>query len=104
MARFFGEVGYVATEETSPGVWREVITERQYYGEVHRNTRKLQSSEHLNDDINVSNEISILADPIALDNFHNIRYVKFMGVKWKVPSVEVKYPRLILTMGGVYNG
>ena len=75
-----------------------------YYGELIRNTRKLQSTEYLNDDINISNEISILADPFAYANFHSMRYVDFMGAKWKIISVEVQYPRLILTVGGVYNG
>lgn len=104
MAKFYGAVGYAVTEENTPGVWDERIIERMYYGELIRNTRKLQSTEYLNDDINISNEISILADPFAYANFHSMRYVDFMGAKWKVTSVEVQYPRLILTMGGVYNG
>lgn len=75
-----------------------------YYGDLTHNTRRLQSAEQLNDNINVANEISIVADPFANENFHSMRYVEFMGAKWKVTSVEVQYPRLILTMGGVYNG
>jgi hypothetical protein len=104
MAKFYGAVGYAVTEENTPGVWVENIIERMYYGELIRNTRKLQSTEYLNDDINISNEISILADPFAYANFHSMRYVDFMGAKWKIISVEVQYPRLILTVGGVYNG
>lgn len=104
MAKFYGAVGYAVTEESTPGVWEERIVERMYYGELIRNTRKLQTTEHLNDDINISNEISILADPFAYANFHSMRYVDFMGAKWKVMSVEVQYPRLILTVGGIYNG
>ena len=104
MAKFYGAVGYAVTEENTPGVWEEHIVERMYYGELIRNTRKLQTTEHLNDDINISNEISILADPFAYANFHSMRYVEFMGAKWKIMSVEVLYPRLILTVGGVYNG
>lgn len=104
MAKFYGAVGYAVTEENTPGVWDECIIERMYYGELIRNTRKLQSTEYLNDDINISNEISILADPFAYANFHSMRYVDFMGAKWKIISVEVQYPRLILTVGGVYNG
>ncbi len=104
MAKFYGAVGYAVTEENTPGVWVENIIERMYYGELIRNTRKLQSTEYLNDDINISNEISILADPFAYANFHSMRYVDFMGAKWKITSVEVQYPRLILTVGGVYNG
>lgn len=103
MGKWCGKVGYIWTNETTPGVWTEQTVERQYYGDVNRNSRRLQSSDKVNDDINVSNEISIVADPFAYQNFHYIRYVEFMGTKWKVPNVEVKYPRLILTLGGVYN-
>ena len=104
MGKWFGKIGYAATEETTPGVWVEQITERNYYGDIIRNTRRLQTSDKLNDDINVSNEISIVADPFARDNFHAMLYIEFMGARWKVSSVEVQYPRLILTLGGVYNG
>lgn len=104
MGKWFGKIGYAVTEETTPGVWVEQITERIYYGDIIRNTRRLQTSDKLNDDINVSNEISIVADPFARDNFHAMRYIEFMGTRWKVSSVEVQYPRLILSLGGVYNG
>ena len=100
MAKFYGPIGYAVTEETTPGVWEDRISERMYFGELVRNTRRLQT----NDNINVSNEISILADPFARENFHLMKYVGFMGAKWKIESVEVQYPRLILTIGGVYNG
>lgn len=104
MAKFYGEIGYAETVETKPGVWTEQITKRNYYGELVRNTRRLQTVSQLNDNINVANEISILADPYANENFHSMRYVEFMGAKWKISNVEVQYPRLILTLGGVYNG
>ena len=104
MAKFYGKIGYAETLETSPGVWQEQITERDYFGDLNRNTRTSQSSNQLNDNINISNEISILADPFANQNFHLMRYVEYMGTKWKITNVEVQYPRLILTVGGVYNG
>ena len=104
MAKFYGAIGYAVTEETTPGVWTERITERMYYGELVRNTRKIQTADQLNDNIDVANEISILADPFAYEKFHSMKYVEFMGAKWKITSVEVQYPRLILTVGGVYNG
>lgn len=104
MAKFYGKIGYANTEETTPGVWVEQITERSYYGELVRNTRRLESSNNLNDNINIANEISIVADPYAYSHFHEMRYVEFQGARWKVSNVEVKYPRLILTLGGVYNG
>lgn len=104
MAKFYGEIGYAETVETAPGVWKEQIVPYNYSGDLIRNTRRLQSTSQLNDDINVSNEISIIADPYAIKNFHSMRYVEFMGTKWKVSNVEVQYPRLILTLGGLYNG
>ena len=104
MAKFYGVIGYAVTKETAPGVWTEEITEQSYYGDLTRNMRRLQDSGDLNDDINVANEISIVADPYANANFHSMRYVEFMGAKWKISKVEVQYPRLILTLGGVYNG
>lgn len=104
MAKFYGPIGYIDTKEVEPGIWKEQIIERPYYGDLIRNTSKFQSSGGVNDDINISNDISIVADPYANENFHHMRYVEFMGTKWKITNVEVKYPRLILTIGGVYNG
>ena len=104
MAKFFGKIGYAETVETTPGVWEEKITEREYFGDLIRNTRSLQSGEQLNDNINISNEISIVADPFAYENFHSMRYVEFMNAKWKISSVDVQYPRLVLSVGGLYNG
>lgn len=104
MAKFYGSIGYAETAETKPGVWEEVITERKYFGDIIRNSRRLQTADKLNDDITVSNEISIVADPFANMNFHLMRYVEFMGAKWKISNVDVQYPRLILTIGGLYNG
>ena len=104
MGKFYGSIGYAETVETSPGVWVEQITERKYYGDVNRDSRRLQSANQLNDNINVSSEISIVADPYAYNHFHLMRYVEFMGAKWKVSTVEPKPPRLILTLGGLYNG
>lgn len=106
MAKFYGKVGYAETVEkpVGSGIWVESIVEREYYGDLIRNTRRLQSDNQVNDDINVSNEISIVSDPYANQNFYAMRYVEFMGTKWKVTNVEVQYPRLILSVGGVYNG
>lgn len=103
MPKFYGKIGFADTVETAPGVWEETIIERNYYGEIVRNNRRLVTSDHLNDDISINNEISIISDPYAKDNFHSMKYVKFMGTTWKVNSVEVQYPRLILSLGGVYN-
>lgn len=104
MSKFYGAIGYAEQVETAPGVCRDMITEHSYYGDLVRNSRKLQSSGELNDNVVVSNEISIVSDPFANENFHSMRYVVYMGAKWKIVNVEVRYPRLILSLGGVYNG
>lgn len=103
MAKYYGLIGYGTTRETRPGVWEKDITERNYYGDVLQFTRRLEPGGNLNDDLNINNKISIVADPFAYENFHAILYISWMGIKWKVTNVEVQYPRLILTIGGVYN-
>lgn len=104
MAKWYGPIGYAETVEVRPGVYKDEITEREYSGDLLQNSRSLQSANQLNDDINVANKISIVADPFAYQNFHSMKYVEFMGAKWKITRVEVNHPRLILTIGGVYNG
>ena len=104
MAKYYGKIGFAESVESAPGVHVEKIVERNYYGELVRNSRRLQSAHQLNDNINISNEISIVADPYADKNFHMMRYIEFMGTKWKISNVEVQPPRLILTVGGVWNG
>lgn len=104
MAKFYGKVGYAETIETSPGVWEEKITERSYFGDLTRNVRNLQSTSQVNDNVDIANEISIVADPFANQNFHSMRYVEYMGVAWKVLKVDAsQHPRLILTVGGEYK-
>ena len=85
-------------------MWVDTITEVPYFGDVIRNTRKLESGESLNDDITVSNSISIVSDEYAIKHFFKIKYIRWEGVLWTVTSVEVKSPRLILSLGSVYNG
>lgn len=103
MAKWCGNVGFIKLTENA-GVWTEEPEEHFYYGDLIRNTRKLQSSGNLNDNLIIANDISIVADPFAYENFHAIRYAEFMGTKWKISNVEVQYPRLILSLGEVYNG
>ena len=104
MAKFFGEIGYGETVETSPGVWQDTIVEHKYYGDVVRNTRKLREGDKVNDDLSVSNSISIVADAYANEHFFAIRYIRWAGTLWTVSDVEVQSPRLLLRLGGVYNG
>lgn len=104
MAKYFGRVGYAFSMESEPGVYIDQIVERNYFGDVLRMNSKWESSSELNDNLNINNEISIVADAFAFTNFSQIKYVEFMGALWKVTSIRVERPRLILTVGGVYNG
>lgn len=105
MAKFYGTIGYASgLKETAPGVWNDTITKRNYSGDVLKNTRRLESGDSLNDNIRINNTISILSDPYSLLNFHMMRYVSWMGALWKITNVDVQRPRLILTLGDVYNG
>lgn len=103
MGKFYGVIGYAETTETAPGVWEETITEYNYSGDIIKNTRRWQAGENLNDDLMINNLFSIVADPFAYQNFHAMRYITYMGASWKITNVEVQRPRLILTIGGVYN-
>lgn len=104
MSKWFGKIGYAVTGETEPGVWEDTIVVRDYYGDLTSDRRKRQSSGNINDDINLANVISIIADPFAIENCSHMAYAEIMDAKWKITEVEVQYPRLILTIGGVYNG
>lgn len=101
--KYFGKIGYGSTEETAPDVYEERVEEREYFGDVSRNVRRTQRGEGLNDNLELDNVISIVADPFAFTHFSEIRYILWNGAKWKVKNVEIQYPRLILTIGGVYN-
>lgn len=104
MAKWCGKIGYAITKETEPGLWEPVIVERKYYGDLISNRWKRQNSGGINDDINISNSISIIADPFANQNLGSMAYVECTGAKWKISDVEIQFPRLILTVGGLYNG
>lgn len=104
MAKFHGEIGYGTSVESSPGVWEEGIVERTYFGDVLKSARQEKDGESVNDDITINNSISVVADAYANEHIFAIRYVRWMGTLWKVPNVEVQSPRLLLRLGGVYNG
>ena len=104
MARFYGPVGFGITKETAPSVYEEQIIERNYSGDILQFSRRFDNAQQVNDNLAVTNKISIIGNPFAYENFANIRYVKWMGARWKVSSIEVDYPRLVMSIGGVYNG
>ena len=106
MAKFCGKIGYVTTVD--PGddndVWRSETVERTHYGDILRDTRRYEKGESINDNVTLNKQISILSDDYSDSHYGDIRYAVLNGVKWKVTSVEPLRPRIILTLGGVYNG
>lgn len=104
MSKWFGKIGYAIQEESEPGIWEEEIVERDYYGDLLTDNRKRQTNSNVLDEITLSNMVSIIADPFAYNNCSCMAYAEIMGGRWKITEVEVKPPRLNLTIGGVYNG
>lgn len=102
--KYFGKVGYGKSGESVDGVWSDIISERSYYGDVVKDTRRIVAGSDVNSDISTGNSIEIVADPYAFDNFHAIKYAELAGALWTVTDVEQKRPRLLLRLGGVYNG
>lgn len=104
MAKFYGKVGYAETTQTVPGVWTDSITERMYFGDVLSGSTRWVNADGLNDDLKITTRISIMADAFANEHFSKIKYCEWMGTKWKVVEITPQRPRLLLTLGGEYNG
>lgn len=104
MAKFCGQIGFIKTVETEPGIWEEsLVEEKKYYGDITRNIFKYQNNGQVNDNINISNTISIISDPYANNNLQYMKYVVFNGAKWKILNIDIQPPRLILTLGDLYE-
>ena len=105
MAKWYGQIGFEMTKETDLDVWTEFIEERNYYGDIlHNSKSSYRGDNEVNEGFNISNRISFIADPYARENFYRMKYATFMGAKWKIKDIEVEYPRLIMTLGGLWNG
>lgn len=107
MAKYCGRVGFASTAEVPPdsGIWKTIITKKgPYHGDLLNNTGRMVLTDNVNTDIKITNRISIVADPYAMQNFHSIRYAEYLGQNWTVSNVEVNYPRLILNLGELWNG
>lgn len=104
MSKWYGKVGYITIKETEPGVWKGKVTENNYFGDVLEYTSRWNSSNKVNDDVDITARISIMADPFAYQNFSKIKFAEFMDAVWEVKSASVQPPRLVITLGGVYNG
>ena len=101
--KYYGALGFIEQVESSPGVWEERVVERNYYGDLTRNIGHTQPAEQVNDNLKLNNQLSVVLDPYALQNFVNLRYITFMNSKWEASAVDVQYPRLIISFGGLYH-
>lgn len=105
MAKWCGTIGFIEHVQTTPGVWDDKVTERKYYGDIIRNTRGWSTpTEGINDNLTLSNQVSVVSDSFAIEKFAFMKYAEIMGARWKITNIDIQYPRLILTIGGVYNG
>lgn len=104
MGKYFGKIGFAVNVETSPGINTEQIVEKEYFGDVLKFGRRLQQGGEIHDGIEITNVISILGDPYAVDNIAAMRWAEYLGKKWKISTVDIDYPRMSLTLGGLYNG
>lgn len=105
MTKYYGKIGFVKSKETVPGVWIDDVIEREYPGDIIKNVRRWDAkSDGINDNLNLNNSISIIADDFMLENASYIKYVELMGSLWDISTIDIQRPRLTLTIGGVYNG
>lgn len=104
MAKFYGPIGYARSEESVPGNWTDVIVEKNYRGDVILNQVRIQSGDKVNDNINIDNSISIVADAYAYANLGFMKYIVWNGIAWKIQSFSINRPRIVLQIGEVYNG
>ena len=102
--KWAGKIGFAETVETEPSVYEEGITERKYYGDVLEWSRRMETGSGVNPDITMQNRLSVLGDPYASTNLYKMRYAEYLGQNWAITGVQVQYPRLILTLGGLWNG
>ena len=105
MAKWYGKIGYSETVETDPGVWTPQVTVHEYFGDVIKGNAKWSgTSESTNDNLTVNSQISIVADPFAIEKFYSMKWIEFMGAKWKITTADPQPPRILLTLGGLWNG
>lgn len=102
--KYHGKIGFVTFQEKTPGVDVEVAVEREYFGDIIRNTKRWDTAQQVDPNMQINNQISIIIDPYLKENLFTIRYASWMGSLWNISSVDVQYPRMILSLGGVYNG
>lgn len=102
--RWYGAIGYATDVEIKPGVWVPQIVDRKYQGSLFKNKTALQQTAEINSGITFNHSLSVIADPFAYENYYSIKYVTYLNKKWIVTNIVMEYPRMTLTLGGMYNG
>lgn len=106
MARFYGTVGFMQTveDDSRPGMYFEKITEYpKRYGDILTNKWNSSPGKSINDDFKVANRISVVCNKKMISEAQFARYIIWNNVKWEITSVDIEPPRLIFTLGGIYN-
>jgi hypothetical protein len=104
MAKFSGLVGYVTQSESSPGVWSSVENPIMMKGDIIRQSSNGQNDDKVNSDVSLNHRVSLVGDAYSFGNYYNIRWVEINGLKWEISSIEIQRPRIIVTLGGIWNG
>lgn len=107
MTKYSGFIGVEkGSTEISPGIWSASgMVEIPARGDLLNLSKRYSEGDNkITDDLSVSNRISLLAAYDLLGNVGSIRYATLLGSRWKVVTLEFLGHRLILTLGGVWNG
>lgn len=103
--KYVGNIGFLSSNtEVTGGIATQPIISKRYFGEIITTSSRLQTQDKINPDVTINNSIAILLDGYLNNNLSNIVYVEFLNKKWSVSSIELRHPRVILSLGGLYNG
>ena len=107
--KWAGNIGFFIESEVfkdgvGTGVWKSEIVERRYTGDLIRDFRTQDPGNgQVNDNFNISNSISIVADRFIDEHIVDMKYIEFKGAKWKIKSFTQNHPRLEISLGGLYH-
>lgn len=103
--KFSGKAGFrIDDVEIEPGVYKPQVVVKAIKGSVVSNSYQHQNSDKSTiDNVRITNQLSIVANQFLNKHITNLMYVEFQGVKWKVESFDIQPPRVVVSLGGVYN-
>ena len=100
--RYADKLGFILTQETTPGVWETKTVEHFAKGDVVQRAYRWDDAQSVNADLDITNQISIVYDNFFIHNMFALRWAAWQGKKWNVSRIELKPPRMILTLGKEY--